>query len=159
MSLERFFQWCYQSPVLAIIRDSSYAIPIIQSFHLIGLTILLGTTVMLNLRLLGVGMRQLPLADVARQLWPWTFGALLLNIASGILVFLPDPVRYVNSAPFQLKMVLLAAAVLYHFTIFRKATRVEPPVRAPLIKGLVAFFSLTLWFSVGWAGRAIAFFK
>ena len=159
MALEKFFQWCYQSPVLAILRDSSFAIPIIQSFHLLGLTILLGTTVMLNLRLLGLAMRQLPLSAVARQLWHWSFAALLMMISSGILVFLPDPVRYVNSGPFQLKMALLAIAILYHFTIFRKVTRREPPPLAPLRNALVALFSLTLWFSVGWAARAIAFFK
>jgi len=159
MSLESFFQWCYQSPALGVIRDSTYAIPIIQSFHLVGLTILLGTTVMLNLRLLGIGMRQLPLSEVARQVWPWTFGALLLNILSGVLVFLPDPTRYANSGPFQLKMALLLMAILYHFTIFRKVTRAEPPTVGPLRNAVVAFFSLTLWFSVGWAGRAIAFFK
>jgi len=159
MPLQKFFQWCYQSPVLGIIRDSSYAIPIIQSFHLLGLTILLGTTVMLNLRLLGIGMRQLPLSSVSRQLWPWAFGALLLMISSGILVFIPDPVRYVNSGPFQFKMALLSIASVYHFTIFRKVTRSEPITRGPLRNAVVAFFSLTLWFSVGWAGRAIAFFK
>jgi uncharacterized protein DUF6644 len=159
MSLEKFFQWCYQSPVLGILRDSSYAMPIIQSIHLLGLTILLGTTVMLNLRLLGIGMRQLPLSDVAQQLWPWAFGALLLMISSGILVFIPDPVRYVNSGPFQLKMALLALAILYHFTIFRRVTRKKLSPRSPLVNAIVAFFSLTLWFSVGWAARAIAFFK
>ncbi len=159
MTLERFFQWCYQSPVLGILRDSSYAIPIIQSVHLLGLTILLGTTVMLNLRLVGLGMRQLPLSTVARQLWPWSFAALLIMISSGVLVFLPDPVRYVNSGPFQLKMGLLALAIVYHFTIFRKVTRREPPLLGPLRNALVAFFSVTLWFSVGWAARAIAFFK
>ena len=158
MSIEKFFQWCYQSPVLGILRDSSYAIPIIQSFHLLGLTILLGTTVMLNLRLLGIGMRQIPLSGVAQQLAPWAFGALLLMITSGILVFIPDPVRYVNSGPFQLKMALLALAILYHFTIFRRVTRKEQPAGGPL-RTMVAFFSLTLWFSVGWAARAIAFFK
>ena len=159
MSLEKFFQWCYQSPVLGVLRDSSYAIPIIQSFHLLGLTILLGTTVMLNLRLLGIGMGQLPLAAVARQLWPWAIGALLLMISSGILVFIPDPVRYVNSGAFQLKMALLSIAILYHFTIFRKVTRAELPTHRRGRNAIVAFFSLTLWFSVGWAGRAIAFFK
>jgi len=159
MSLQRFFQWCYQSPVLAILRDSSYAIPIIQSFHLVGLTILLGTTVMLNLRLMNLGMRQLPLSAVARQVSPWAFGALLLMIASGVLVFIPDPVRYVNSGPFQLKMALLSVAIVYHFTVFRRVTRAERPPRGPLRNVIVAFFSLTLWFSVGWAARAIAFFK
>jgi len=157
--LEKLFQWCYSSPLLGILRDSSYAIPIVQSFHLLGLTILLGTTLMLNLRLLGIGMLQLPLSTVARQLWPWAFGALLLMISSGILVFIPDPVRYVNNGPFQLKMALLLIAILYHFTIFSKVTRMEPPRPGPLRNTIVAFFSLTLWFSVGWAGRAIAFFK
>jgi hypothetical protein len=159
MSVQKFFQWCYDSPALGVLRDSSYAIPIIQSFHLLGLTILLGTTVMLNLRLLGIGMLQLPLSTVARQLWPWAFGALVLMISSGILVFIPDPVRYVNNGPFQLKMALLSIAVLYHFTILRKVTRMEPPAPGRLRNAIVAFLSLTLWFSVGWAGRAIAFFK
>jgi hypothetical protein len=158
MTIDEAFRWCYDSPSLGIIRDSAYAIPIIQSVHLVGLTMVLAVTVTLNLRLVGIGLRQLPLPVIASQLWRWAVWGMVLAISSGILVFLPDPVRYVHSGPFQLKMLLLCSAAAYHFTVFKRVTRQEAP--SPTVRNIgAAMLSLTLWFSVGWCGRAIAFFK
>lgn len=157
--VRRFVQWCYYSKDYAFVRDSKYAIPLLQSVHLIGITLLLGTTLILNLRLLGLGFRRLPLPLLAEELWPWTKGGLLLAICSGIMVFLPDPTRYAQSDPFRLKMALLCMALLYHFTVFRKVVRTDPGTRGKTTNAAVAAISLTLWFGVGWSGRAIAFFQ
>lgn len=156
--IERFVQWCYYSKDYAFVRDSKYAIPLLQSLHLAGLTLLLGTTVILNIRLVSFGFRKLPLPLLAEQLWPWTKAGLILTICTGIMVFLPDPTRYAQSGPFRLKMVLLCLALLYQFTIFRKTVR-DPQSRPPIRNAAVAAISLLLWFGVGWSGRAIAFFQ
>lgn len=157
--IQRFVQWCYYSKDYAFIRDSKYAIPLLQSLHLAGLTLLLGTTVILNMRLLGFGFRKLPLPLLAEQLWPWSKAGLILTVCTGILVFLPDPTRYAQSGPFRLKMVLLLLALAFQFTVFRKTIRQDPQSRPAIRNAAVAAISLLLWFGTGWAGRAIAFFQ
>jgi hypothetical protein len=157
--IDRFVQWCYYSKDYAFVRDSKYAIPLLQSLHLTGLTLLLGTTVLLNIRLLGLGFRKLPLPLLTKELWPWSKAGLILSICTGILVFLPDPTRYAQSGPFRLKMLLLLFALAFQFTIFRKTVRQDPHSRPPIRNAAVAAISLLLWFGVGWSGRAIAFFQ
>lgn len=156
MSLDHLWQLSYDSKAIDVLRNAKYAIPLIQSVHLFGITVLLGCTVMFNLRLLGIGLRELPLAELSRQLWRWAVVALLVTMVSGFFVFLPDPARYAANTAFRLKMVLLCLAVVFQFTVFRKVIRSEPPPRGPR-SVIVACLSLMLWFLVGWSGRAIAF--
>jgi hypothetical protein len=156
MSLQQIWEWSYSSKTIDILRNAKYAIPLIQSFHLFGLTLVLGTTVVFNLRLLGFGVRKISMPAITDQLWRLAVGGLLLSITTGILVFIPDPVRYAANTAFKTKLVILVMAILFHFTIFRKVVRANAPP-APRRAALIAAASLTLWFCVGWAGRAIAF--
>lgn len=157
MSLQYLWQMSYDSHTIDILRNSKYAIPVIQSFHLFGITLLLGSMVILNLRLLGIGFRQLPMAALSRQIWPWAIGGLLLAIASGFLVFVPDPARYAANYAFRTKMVALCVAVAFQFLIYRKVVRSGTAESRSSRNIAVACCSLVLWFLVGWAGRAIAF--
>jgi hypothetical protein len=142
---------------IVLIRDSKYGMPAVQSFHLLGLTMLLATVVALDLRLADLGMKDYGLSSLARQLEPWTIGAIVVVISSGLLIFLATPGKYLDSRPFRLKMALLASALLFHFAVLRRFTTPDSVVRPRLINAIVAFLSVTLWFGVGWAGRAIAF--
>lgn len=156
MSLQQVWEWSYSSKAVDVLRNAKYAIPLIQSFHLFGLTLVLGTTVVFNLRLLGLGVRKISMPAITNQLWRLAVGGLLLSVATGILVFIPDPARYAANTAFKTKLVILFLAVLFHFTVFRKVVRADAPPR-PRRAALIAATSLTLWFCVGWAGRAIAF--
>ncbi len=142
---------------IVLIRDSKYGMPAVQSFHLLGLTMLLATVVALDLRLTGVVMSDYGLCKLARRLKPWTVGAILLVMSSGILIFLATPGKYLDSRPFRLKMVLLCSALLFHFGVLRRFTAADSVARPRLVNVVVAILSLTLWFGVGWCGRAIAF--
>jgi hypothetical protein len=156
MDLQHVWEWSYSSKIIDLLRNSKYAIPLIQSLHLFGLTLVLGTTVVLNARLIGVGMRKLEIPVMSRQLWRFALLGLLLSAATGVLVFIPDPARYAANTAFKTKLVVLIAAISFHFTVFRKTIRSN----SPLARGrrtVVAVVSLILWFGVGWAGRAIAF--
>lgn len=144
------------APVV-FIRDSKYGMPVVQSFHLMGLTILLGTVLVLDLRLAGLGKRDYGLSWLARQLKPWTLGAIAVMISSGFLMFLGTPGKYIGSHPFRVKMALLCLALLFHFGVLRRFTAVDSATRSRPVDVMVACLSLTLWFCVGWAGRAIAF--
>jgi hypothetical protein len=117
----------------------------------------LATVVLLDLRLAGLGMRDYGLSWLARQLKSWTVGALALVMSSGLLIFLATPGKYLDSHPFRLKMALLCLALLFHFGVLRRFTAADSVARPWVLNVIVAFVSLTLWFGVGWAGRAIAF--
>lgn len=148
--------WSGWAPFV-FIRDSKYGMPAVQSFHLMGLTILLATVLLLDLRLAGLGMRDYGLSWLARQLKPWTLGAIAVMISSGLLMFFATPGKYLGSRPFRLKMLLLCLAFLFHFGVLRRFTATDSAARPRSVEVIVACLSLTLWFGVGWAGRAIAF--
>jgi dolichyl-phosphate-mannose--protein O-mannosyl transferase len=148
--------WANWAPVV-LVRDSKYGMPAIQSLHLMGLTVFLATTLALDLRLAGVGLKDLSLALLARQLKPWATAALTTLLVSGVCIFLPTPGKYLGSNPFRIKMALLCLAILFHFAVLRRIVRSEPDSRPRFTNLIIAGMSLTLWFSVGWAGRAIAF--
>ena len=142
---------------IVFIRDSSYGMPAVQSVHLVGLTVLLAAIVMLDLRLAGVGMKDWSLPSLERQLRPLALGALTLVMASGVLIFLGTPAKYLASTPFLFKMTVLALAIALQFGLLRRFFTSEPNIRHRSINVVVAGLSVTLWFLVGWAGRAIAF--
>jgi hypothetical protein len=152
-----FLDWCSNTTTIVFIRDSSFGMPAVQSVHLLGLTVLLAAILVLNLRLASVSMMDWSLPAVERQLRPWAWGGITLVLASGVVMFLGNPEKYLASAPFQVKMASLALAMLCQFGLFRRFFRSDPGVRRRSMNIVVAGLSLTLWFAVGWAGRAIAF--
>jgi hypothetical protein len=157
MALLFLFQSSSSWAPWVFVRDSKYGMPIVQSFHLMGLTILLTTVLLLDLRLVGIGKRDYELPWLARQLKRWTLGAFAGVLLSGLLMFLATPGKYIGSHPFRLKMVLLCLALLFHFGVLRRFAAVDSATRTRAVDVIVACLSLTLWFGVGWAGRAIAF--
>ena len=151
------FHWCATWAPIVLVRDSKYGMPAVQSVHLTGLTVFLATMLILDLRLAGVGNRESPLSGLARQLRPWMAGAATMVILSGMFIFLATPDKYLSSHPFRVKMALLCCAILFHFAVLRRFVAAEASSRPRRFNVMVALVSLTLWFSVGWAGRAIAF--
>ena len=153
-----FFHWCDATWVGATIRDSRVLFPIIETFHLLGLTLLLGAMLLINLRLFGLVMRQTPVTRIARPLFPWMLGSLAVMLGSGVLLFFSEAMKCYGSSPFRLKMILLSLAILFQFTIYRKVTTSDGTSIHPLQGALVGLLSLMLWFGVGLAGRAIGFY-
>jgi hypothetical protein len=127
--------------------------PVIESIHLVGVTLLLGTIAIVDLRLLGLALRHLKVSAVAESMAPWTSAGMVTVGITGPLLFAWDPSRYLKNPAFLVKMVLLAAALGMHFTIHRQVVRDE----VKRVK-LAAMLSLVLWSSVVLAGRAIADF-
>lgn len=142
---------------IVFIRDSQYGMPIVQSVHLVGLTVLLAAVLVLNLRLAGLAMKDSSLDWLARQLTPWIIGGLLVVVLSGVLLFAGTPAKYLASNPFRVKMIALGAAMLFQYGVLQGVVASGAAPRSRAANRIVAALSLTLWFTVGWAGRAIAF--
>ena len=157
MSLLPFFQWCYQSAIGETIRESIWLFPVIEAFHLLGLGLTVGAVLMVDLRLLGVGLRKQPVAELAAAVQPWLLGSLTLMITSGTLLFLSEAVKCYYSFPFWVKMTSLFLVLLFTFTFRRRVTRTGLASDRPLLGRVTALVSLTLWFGVAWGGRWIGF--
>ena len=155
--LHPFFLWAYHSTIGTAIRESTWGFAWLEVFHLFGLSILLGSIVMRSLRMAGLFFRHRPVSKVTLALAPWTGLGMIVMAGSGSLMFASDAMRYYESEPFHIKLALLLAAFVFHFTWYRKATRDEGRL-SPWVGKATAGFALLLWISVGFAGRAIAFF-
>ena len=101
--------------VIVWIRDSQYGMPIAQSVHLVGLTILLATVLVLNLRLAGVALKDSSLDWLAGELRPWMLTGLAVVVLSGALIFIGTPAKYLASNPFRVKMAVLGLAMLFQY--------------------------------------------
>lgn len=143
--------------IIVYIRDSQYGMPIVQSVHLVGLTILLAAVFVLNLRLAGVALKDSSLDWLAEQLRPLMLVGLAVVLLSGALIFVGTPAKYLASNPFRVKMAALGLAMLFQYGMLRRFARPDSAPRSRAVRLVAAALSLTLWFTVGWAGRAIAF--
>jgi uncharacterized membrane protein YhdT len=157
MSLLPFFQWCYQSSLGEGIRESIWLFPVIEAFHLVGLGVVIGAVLMVDLRLLGAGLVKQPVAQLSAAVEPWLLGSLALMIASGTLLFLSEATKAYYSFPFWVKMTSLLLALLFTFTIRRRITRSGLTTDRPQLGRAIALISLSLWFGVAWGGRWIGF--
>jgi len=156
LAVLRFFHWADDSAVAAAIRGSTWVFAFIEVFHLLGLTLLLGTVVLVNLRMCGYGLQRQSLAEVASDALPWMLVGMAVTMGSGSLLFVSEAMKCYGSPPFFVKMGLLFMALVFTFTLHWKLTKrnAPPPVWGKVAAGV----SLFLWFGVGLAGRAIAFY-
>ena len=136
------------------LNSSAYSFPILECFHIVGFALSVGTITIVDFSLLGVGMRRQSPAQLAKDTWVWTLGGLILMLFSGLLLFSSDPDMYYLNWAFLIKMVFFVSAVIFHYTIHRKAVAMEIP--APNGK-LVAWVSLLLWAGVIFGGIFIGF--
>jgi hypothetical protein len=157
MSLLPFFQWCYATGIGETIRESTWLFPVIEAFHLLGLGLTAGAVLIVDLRLLGVGLSRQPAALLWADVKPWLLGSLTLMLASGTLLFLSESIKCYYSFPFWVKMTSLFLALLFTFTIRRRVAQTDIASDRPLPGRLTALISLCLWFGVAWGGRWIGF--
>ena len=157
MNLQPLFEWIQQTPLSAAIRSSAVVIAAIEGVHLVGLALLLGTILMVDMSLLGRGIRGISTSDIARALGRWTVAGLVVMLISGPLMFTSEAFRCYKTPAFWVKMVLLAVALVFHFSVHQRTALAEPPV-AQRRSRLVGAASLVLWISIALAAKAIAIF-
>jgi hypothetical protein len=154
MTIPQFMEWLGGSAAANAMNGPEWAFPVVESLHFIGFAFLIGTIAIVDLRLLGLGMRRQPAGQLEAELAPWTLAGLAIMLITGPLMFSADAVRYYVNPSFRIKMACLVAAIVFNFTLHRMAARSEKPGAAGI---LAACVSLALWTSVLGAGRMIAF--
>lgn len=152
-----FFEWCEATSIGAAIRNSQWLFPVIESFHLLALALIGGAVLLVDLRLLGLGLRSRSVAELAREAEPWLAGGLSVMIASGALLFTSESIKCYYSPAFWVKMSALLPALVFTFTLRRKVASCGESAIRSVWRILTAVVSLALWTVVGTSGRWIGF--
>ena len=158
-SWQPLFNYIEHTGLGTAIRDSIWQFAAIEAVHLLALALIGGAVLIVDLRLLGWGLRRHPISQVARDAAPWLHGSLITMLVTGYLLMasLAYSKYYVNFA-FQLKMWFLLAAIVWTYTVRRSVTRRDDSQISPGVAKLVAIISILLWTGVGVMGRGIGFY-
>jgi hypothetical protein len=151
-----FFEWCEATWLGQLVRESIWLFPVIEAVHLLGLCLLGGAVLIVDLRLLGTGLSRHPIAQVARGARPWMIAGLAVMLFTGVLLFLSEAVKCYHNPAFRVKMTVLPVALLYTFLVRQPYALSDGSETSPRSRAL-ATISVALWFTVAAAGRWIGF--
>jgi hypothetical protein len=154
-------QWLENTPPAAALRNSIWMFDILETIHTLGIVLVAGTIMLVDLRLLGLGLKRAPVSDVVSRFVPWTLGGFCLMALTGCSLFSSEAVKLYNSPAFRIKLVLLSLAglnaLVFHRTVYRRAFEWDNAPVAPARARMAGLFSLILWIAIIAAGRAIAY--
>ena len=157
MSLLAALQWCEHSELLVLMRASSWFFPVVATFHLFGLALLGGAVLVVDLRLLGLGLSRHPAAQLARDAQRWMLVSLSVMLPTGLLMFLSTATKCYYVPAFWVKMAALAVVLVFTFTVRRRMVTADEP-RVSARGKAVALVSLSLWATAAICGRLIGFY-
>ena len=157
MNLLPFIEWTASTSLSHTISTSTWMFAVIESIHLLALSVIGGSVLIVDLRLLGFGIRTHTLAHVAREAQPWFIASWTVMIVTGSLLFASEPQKLYYSTPFAVKMSCLLLGTIFALTVRRKVTLADEGQVNGIWLKLVALVSLALWFGVGAGGRWVGF--
>jgi len=162
MSLLPIIQWLNQTPLATSIRESDFIFPLIETVHVLAITLLAGTVAAVDLRLLGVILKREKVSEVAGQVLPLTWAGFAVMLITGVLLFLSEAQKSYGNMAFRAKVLLLILAglnpLIFHSTIYRSVGAWDDAPVVPRRARAAAIASLTLWSGIIIAGRAIAYY-
>jgi hypothetical protein len=144
------FEWCEHSPVGDFMRSSGAVFPIVESIHLIGLALFVGTLLLTDMGLLGLGMRRQPAYQVAAALAPWTWRGFALLMITGPVMFTAQAAKWHDNPVFWMKMLVLIIATGFQWSVRKRITSAQPCK-------LIGALSLILWISTGLLSKMMEF--
>jgi len=140
----------FQNAIADTLNSAEWTFALAECLHIGGFAVGVGTIALVDFRMLNLGLRRETSARILRYTELWTVIALLFVIFSGVALFLSQVDVYRVNLIFPLKMYVLAAALIYNFTVHRKVATMENP--PPVLSKFVAIVSLLLWVTVVFGG-------
>lgn len=160
-ALATTLQQLYDLPLSNAIRENANTFPVIESLHVLAATLVFGTILIVDLRLLGVISHRRGARRLITELLPFTWGAFVLAVITGSLLFISNAVSYAANTQFLLKMVALMAAGLnmawFHSTAYRRIDQWDEELPPPLAVRVAGVLSLVAWVTVIALARWIGF--
>jgi hypothetical protein len=143
------------------VRQSLWLFPAIETVHLLGMSALVGTIAVFDLRLMGWAMRKQRVTDLAHRLFPWAWAGFAVQVITGAMLFSSEAVHMQRNPAFRLKMLLILLAcvhaLVFHLTVYRSVAKWDESAVPPLGAKVAGAVSIVLWIGIVAAGRFIGF--
>ncbi len=146
--LAAFCHWLQNTPVGIAVSTTVWGYPYVQLIHFFGLSVWVGTIVMLDLRLLGLAGRSMSVAEFSKQLSPVTWTGLGIVVLGGGMLFSGAATTYLNNAAFRVKFPLILVGIAYHIVIQMSVPKWDRSAGTPAIAKLAGLLELALWIGV-----------
>jgi hypothetical protein len=156
-------EWIYGTQLSVAMRKSVWVFPIIESIHVLSITVLVGTIAVFDLRLLGIIMKREPVSSISRQILPWTWAGFASMFVTGLLLSIAEAATNYYNLAFRIKLILLILVglnpLIFHTSVFRNVSDWETSAVIPFRARAAAICSLLLWSGIIVAGRMIAYLE
>jgi hypothetical protein len=130
MMLADFMAWLEHRPFAVDMAESIWLFPIIETVHVLGLSLVVGSVLMMDLRLLGLGSRNRTVSEILSSVLPWTWSALPVTVIAAALLFSSKATTYYTNLPFRIKLRCLTLAatnmLVFHLGVGRGTSRWDP---------------------------------
>jgi hypothetical protein len=161
-TIQALCQWLYHMPVNTALRESDDVFPLIETAHVLAIVLITGSILTVDLRVLGVVFRQVPVPHLTRVLLPYTWYGFGLMVITGLPLFTAEAAKLYGNPAFRIKLLLLLLAgvnaLLFHKTAGRGLKDWDPRRMPSLQARTFATVSMLLWAGVIVSGRLIAVF-
>jgi uncharacterized membrane protein len=161
LQLQELISYFENSALADNIRENDLLFPLIESVHVVSICLVVGSILVVDLRLLGLASLDRSVSRVSRGILPLTWFAFAVAVASGSLMFISNATKYLENGYFIAKLLLIGAAglnmVIFHAISARNQPQWENQARLPLQARLAGGLSILLWISVVACGRWIGF--
>jgi hypothetical protein len=136
------------------LNNNEWSFPLFECIHIAMFAMSIGTIAVVDFRLLGLTLKRQTPVELLKATSLWTLIGLIVVVTTGLVIFSSDPVRYYYHPSMRYKLIALVVAIVYNYTIHRKAILSKA---GPFVSGLVAAVSLLLWISIVFAGIFYSF--
>lgn len=154
-------QTLYDTPLATLVRESTTLFPWIESIHVLAIATVVGTIIMVDLRLMGFSAHRRGARQLIVEMLPFTWVAFVVAVISGSLLFISNATQYAESMPLRLKLVAIFLAGInmgiFHLTAYRKIGDWDDATHPPRAAKIAGLTSLTLWLLIVFLGRWIGY--
>jgi hypothetical protein len=158
VDLAGLWAWLEALPLAEQIGATAW-FPLLESIHVVTSTFVVGSILMVDLRLLGVSAMRYPVSRIVREVIPWTYAASAISVVTGVGMFMTRASHYAGNAAFQVKMALLVLAAVnmavFHLVSARGIVQWDASVAPTPAARFAGGCSLLLWAGVMLSGRWI----
>jgi hypothetical protein len=150
-----FFQWAEATPLGRVVRESLWMFPVLEAIHLVGLALLGGALLVVDLRLLGAGLKGSTIEKTQHHTRPWLILSVVILIGTGVPLFLSEAIKCYYNMSFWVKITTLPVALAFTFTVRERFAR--GAVYTTASSQWIGSADMLLWFIVAAGGRWIGF--
>jgi hypothetical protein len=153
--LLQFCSWLEQTPLSQAIQGAGWIVPAVQTVHILAIAAVIASQVVITLRLMGLAGRRVPERRFAARFFPFLLWSLPVLLLTGVVMIIAEPARELANPVFQVKMLLLIAAIALASAVpGRLGTGIDGAIATAR---LLSIGALALWVGIVLAGRWIAY--